>query len=212
MTLTAASSTDEADSLICGSSTLSSTTGITHTGTESLKNPNGRLPLAIVNLGLIVSFVIIWIPALSQGALFSAHPIGVGIFIIMAVNGIIALQMADSNTRRVRTRWHSIIQLLSFVSLTIAVGAIYQNKENNSKPHYTTVHGRLGAFTYTTIIIVAGFGTALYFIPSLFGGALKARKTYYLHRLAGYFMLLMIITTASAALWSDWLVLNLHIA
>jgi len=47
-------------------------------------------------------------------------------------------------------------------------------------------------------------GFTQYFVPALYGGEENARKLYKYHRVAGYFIFLMLLATAAAATQTDY--------
>ncbi|KAJ3103362.1 hypothetical protein HDU97_010200 [Phlyctochytrium planicorne] len=181
-----------------------------HRDTEAAASANVKpLPIArlvAVNLILLELFGVILVQATNPFVLFSWHPIGIAVFVVGVTNGIVLQQNVPAKQKRTRTLVHLFVQLISLLSATAAVFAIYLNKERNNGPHFYSVHGKLAIFTLFSLWGVLIFGLIIRFLPGHFGlTVLKARKTLYpLHRIGGYFVYTLVIGTVAAAMVGTW--------
>jgi hypothetical protein len=81
-----------------------------------------------------------------------------------------------------------------------------------SHPHFVSPHGILGLVTYITIVLQAVVGVIQYFLPVTILGSVDAGKRIYkYHRLSGYVLLLLEISTVVAATQTDYNLKAIHI-
>ena len=88
---------------------------------------------------------------------------------------------------------------------------IEYNKFNGGAVHFASIHGRLGLITYVIIFLQGIVGLVQLWIPSLVGGEANAKAMYKYHRVAGYFVLIMLFVTVCSATQTSFNASNLHI-
>ncbi|KAI8799847.1 eukaryotic cytochrome b561-domain-containing protein [Cladochytrium replicatum] len=170
----------------------------------------------LVKAGLAVFAFLVISAAINPLALFSAHPVSMSISIILTSSSILTLQQATASSRKNRSLFHSVLQLLNLVAALSGFTAIYRNKIRNGSDHFTTLHGRFGLATIIFIGTISLAGVIVQFFPSVFGWTVssspvsaidrvrrrKALAT--VHRFFGYLLFLLLIITASLASASHW--------
>ncbi|KAJ3219151.1 hypothetical protein HDU67_002484 [Dinochytrium kinnereticum] len=165
------------------------------------------IQLISVNAILLGVVGVIAGPATSPLVLFSAHPTFVGLFIILAANGLLLQQNVPPAEKRKRTVVHLYVLFAALILITVAFSAIYMNKDINHSAHFYSVHGKYGAFTFLALWTIAIFGLLIHTFPGYLGGPLKVRKYLYpLHRIVGYIIFTLVIMTASFAMLGTWAV------
>ncbi|CAO3608775.1 unnamed protein product [Mucor hiemalis] len=92
--------------------------------------------------------------------------------------------------------------------MTFGFSVIYYNKDLNSKPHFTTVHGKLGSITFTYMMIQLLMGTLVLYVPALFGGIQRAKSMYTYHRISGYVLLVLLWVTALYGVQTPFIMTN----
>ncbi|CAH8436655.1 unnamed protein product [Dicrocoelium dendriticum] len=107
------------------------------------------------------------------------------------------------------TKWHWIVQSISIVLLYTAVAAVYLNKIQGGKPHFTTWHGCCGLLSvlFATTQILAGFWLDWSLWPiRRWLSFCKARLS---HMYSAVCLLIMTSITAVLGLQSQWFELQL---
>ena len=108
--------------------------------------------------------------------------------------------LLSAGDRKLKVKYHLILQILAAVSMNLGFGAIFYNKYLNSKPHFTTWHGKIGFFSVlmTTFQTFAGWSLVYYNsrILNPLGTSLALRKKVHgvfgaLVFVAGYFALVL---------------------
>lgn len=124
--------------------------------------------------------------------------------LLLQVQAALVLQpTATPQQKLLGTRIHYTLQALSLVAFISAFVVIEVNK--GSHAHFTSPHGVLGLMTYIVIFLQALGGVVQYFLPNvLLGGVHRGKKFYKYHRLSGYVLLLMELSTVAAATRTDF--------
>jgi len=133
---------------------------------------------------------------------FAYHPpLGAIAFSAMAY-GISVLQPARKpDVVEKALSLHGLLVGFIAVPLILISGTImYQRKENNGQPHYTSWHGTLGSVVALGVIFQAVFG-------SILAGGYLPRKYNKYHRQSGYVLFtLMALTFALGGLYSNFVI------
>jgi hypothetical protein len=133
-------------------------------------------------------------------SLFSWHPILNSTAILLLTESILILQPTHTLTqKRHGTLTHFGINFLALDALIAAFVIIEYNKFSHHAEHFTSVHGKLGLFTYSLLAIQALVGFTQYFTPRLYGSVDRAKSIYKWHRASGYFILVSMLATVCAA-------------
>jgi hypothetical protein len=85
------------------------------------------------------------------------------------------------------------------------------NKFNHNGTHFDSPHAILGFITYLLMLINAAVGSTAFFLPGLWGGEAKAKRLYKYHRIAGYTIFILALSTIAAATKTDYSKGVLHI-
>ncbi|CAK4626351.1 hypothetical protein LEN26_002276 [Aphanomyces euteiches] len=88
--------------------------------------------------------------ALKPVVLFSWHPITFAVaYLLTTPSALLAMgeRSGESNhgKRVALVQYHAYMQTFTFVLMTIGFVVIYINKENNNRPHFTTIHSWVGS-------------------------------------------------------------------
>ncbi|RCH82075.1 hypothetical protein CU098_005425, partial [Rhizopus stolonifer] len=148
------------------------------------------LALFVVLIGSVVARI--------PFSVFTFHPVFMTLFIILVTEGIASLQPTTTTTeKKVGLKYHAWIQSGSYLSAIIGVSFIFYNKVISNKPHFETVHGKLGLFVFIYLFVQVVFGATIGLIPiTIYGSLDKAKKLWKYHRILGYILLLLLwITT-----------------
>lgn len=65
-------------------------------------------------------------------------------------------------------------------------------------------HAILGLITYMVIAVQAFVGFTQYFVPQMYGSVDKAKSIYKWHRISGYVVLTLLLSTVAAATQTDY--------
>lgn len=131
--------------------------------------------------------------------LFSAHPLLNSSAILLQVQAALILQpTVTPQQKTLGTRVHYSLQAVSLITFIAAFIVIEVNKGDH--PRLTSPHGILGLITYILIILQSLSGIVQYFLPRLvLGSADRGRSLYKYHRLSGYLLLVLELSTVAAA-------------
>lgn len=78
------------------------------------------------------------------------------------------------------------------------------NKFAHNGTHFVSAHAILGLITYILLLIQATIGFTQYFVPQLYGGEENAKKLYKYHRVGGYVIFIVMLSTVAAATQTDY--------
>ncbi|KAI9333421.1 hypothetical protein BDR26DRAFT_937471 [Obelidium mucronatum] len=99
--------------------------------------------------------------------------------------------------------FHAFLQTIALIAITAGFTVIYQNKDNNSKPHFTSYHGIIGATAYSVVTLVAVFGMGILWFPGLvFGSVLKAKKWNQVKEYSGFLALVLSAVAGGIGIYS----------
>ncbi|KAJ5924672.1 hypothetical protein N7466_008859 [Penicillium verhagenii] len=154
----------------------------------------------LAQVGIFVLVALVWSNILAQPIiLFTAHPLLASSGLLLQIQGTLILQpTASPSQKRIGTRIHYTIQLLSTILFLSAFVVIEVNK--GSHPHFTSTHSILGLLTVIFVVSQSAFGIVQYFLPrAILGSVDSGKKLYKYHRLSGYVALLVL--EIPAAIW-----------
>lgn len=153
---------------------------------------------------LLLTALIFTTVCLQPLILFSAHPLLNSAGILALIQSILILQPTHTaDQKRTGTIAHSTLNIIAVGTLIAGLTVIEVNKISHNAAHFTSTHGVLGLLTYILLAIQALVGFTQYFVPSLYGGASRAKAVYKWHRASGYFVLAMLLATVIAASQTD---------
>lgn len=164
----------------------------------------GAVYLGLFGFSAALIYVVLYQLPLS---LFTYHPLLILVALVLITEGIadIASQKIVSEKSK---SVHGILQGLGFTAMTFGFSVIYYNKDLNSKPHFTTVHGKLGSITFTYMLMQLFMGTLVLYVPALFGGIQRAKSMYTYHRISGYVLLVLLWVTALYGVQTPFVMTN----
>jgi len=142
-------------------------------------------------------------------SLFSYHPLCAVIAAACIFEAIFALQSINSGTgspakqREAQITYHWLMQSIGWLALNFCFYAIYQNKVNDGKNHFTSWHSWAGLTFFIFSYLQAISGSIGYFYPSMVG-RYWAAKTIQLHRLFGYLMPICMVCTLALSLYTGF--------
>jgi len=185
-------------------------------GTDDASKQESRLGDTFAEAAAYVAIAVVplctWIIVLTSDPMsmswFFWHPILQSASISLFAYGILTLQPAiQPRTKAVGLARHQVFMLvLGFPAICLGMLAIVINKSVHSQRHFTTWHGLLGIISLSWMALqVALGGGSVWFKGRLFGGSLRAKRVWKYHRLSGYLLFPLLLTTAHlGGAWSDW--------
>ncbi|GAB1216106.1 hypothetical protein ATERTT37_005311 [Aspergillus terreus] len=150
--------------------------------------------------GIWMLIILIWSGIFNHPLiLFSAHPLLNSSAILLQIQAALVLQpTVTPQQKTLGTRVHYSLQAVSLITFIAAFIVIEVNKGDH--PRLTSPHGILGLITYILIILQSLSGIVQYFLPRLvLGSADRGRSLYKYHRLSGYLLLVLELSTVAAA-------------
>lgn len=123
-----------------------------------------------------------------NGSLFGWHPALMSAsYLAVMGEGILTAKAAYGKTKREQLEVHLWCQALATALAAAGFGAIYKNKENMGKPHFTTPHGKLGVATVAGTLGVSAGGLLAHYatdlLPKAMWGSVPLLKSS--HKTAG---------------------------
>lgn len=91
--------------------------------------------------------------------------------------------------------------MLSFIA---ALVIILYTKTAHQGTHFASAHAIMGLVTYIILVMQAGMGMLMFYVPGAFGTVEKARSWYKYHRISGYLVLVLGMATVCAASWTEY--------
>ncbi|KAG0155202.1 hypothetical protein PDIDSM_776 [Penicillium digitatum] len=167
---------------------------------------------SVAQAGIWILAALVWQGVLSLPlSLFTPHPLLGSSALLLQVQAALILQPTTTpQQKRIGTRIHYVLQLLSVVLFVSAFVIIELNK--GSHPHFVSPHGLLGLVTYIAIVLQAVVGVIQFSLPVTILGSVDAGKRIYkYHRWSGYVLLLLEMATVVAATQTTYNVTAIHI-
>jgi len=160
----------------------------------------------LVSFGALLFTGTVWYITSSADYLFFVwHPTLMSTVLLMATQGILVLQKAESRQEKdAGLNFHKLMQSVSFLSVIGGFYVIYTFKKEGGSEHFYSPHGKSGLMTFLLILVQAIAGSTLVNFPGVVGGAAKARALYKYHRFSGYVVLFFIWLTALGGTQADW--------
>ena len=122
------------------------------------------------------------------------------------------LQPTHTAAQKARgTTAHATLNGLALAAFTAAFAIIVTNKARHAGAHFASAHARLGLAAYVLVVLQAGVGVSIYYLPRLYGSRARAQAVWKYHRASGYVVLLLGLATVLAATWTDFNVAVLKI-
>ncbi|KAF2426218.1 hypothetical protein EJ08DRAFT_651896 [Tothia fuscella] len=161
----------------------------------------------VAQAGVWILAAVVWGAIFSHDLIvpFSAHPLLNSAGLVLLAQGALILQPTHTaEQKRQGTYAHAAFNNLAMLSLIAGLVCIEVNKINHNGTHFESPHAIMGLTTYILLIIQAIVGITQYFAPSLYGGVDNAKKIYKYHRVLGYVIFTLMLTTVCAATQTDY--------
>jgi len=160
----------------------------------------------VAQAGIWIIVAIVWGAVFSNDLmLFSAHPLLNSAALLFFVQAILILQPTHTAKQKKQgTFVHAALNNLALLAAVAGLVVIEYNKFDHHGTHFVSVHAILGLTTYILVVIQALVGATQFFTPSLYGGVENAKKLYKYHRVSGYVILLVMLMTVCAAVFTDF--------
>jgi len=167
----------------------------------------------IAQLGIWILTATVWANILSSPlTLFTAHPLLNSAGVLLSTQAILVLQPTHTaQQKKLGTNIHAVINGVSLLALISGLVIIEVNKFNHEGAHFESPHAILGLVTYIVLIIQVLVGFTQYYTPSLYGGVDKAKAVWKYHRISGYALLVLFLSTIAAATQTTFNLTKLHI-
>jgi len=125
------------------------------------------------------------------------HPTFNTLAVLCWIFGILTLQpTSQPKTKAAGLTRHQIAMLTSLLSVILGTSAVWTFKATYQLPHFKSWHGFFGLITFIWFIIQGMVGAgSVWFGGAAFGGGLKAKQVWKYHRLSGYMLLILLLTT-----------------
>ncbi|KAI0273815.1 hypothetical protein BC834DRAFT_855710 [Gloeopeniophorella convolvens] len=138
---------------------------------------------------------------------FAFHPTLNTVAIFCFTLGILTLQpTSQPKTKAAGLQRHQLAMLAGFPAIALGTSAMWYNKASHGAAHYTTWHGTFGLISVLWLVgQVALGGASVWAGGAALGGGTKAKRVWKYHRLSGYVLLPLLLTTANlGGGWSTW--------
>lgn len=172
----------------------------------------GTAPLAQAGIWILAG--IIWGAIFSHELAFvSAHPLLNSAGLLVVTQAALVLQPTHTpSQKRAGTLAHFLFHIVGLSALLSGLIIIEINKQGPGyHPHFESPHAILGLIFYIAIFLQAIVGFTQYYTPSVYGGVDQAKKVWKYHRASGYIIAVLGLATVSAATWTTYNLIFLHI-
>lgn len=153
--------------------------------------------------GVLVLCGSIWTGiASSPVVFFSGHPIAMSTAIFILTQSVLVQQpitSEDLDGKRRGQYIHAALNLAAFIALITGFTIVEISVAQMKGSHFPSTHSVFGLLTLLSLVVQYIVGFTMWMTPSVYGGADRAKSLYRYHRYGGYFILLMILTTAITA-------------
>ncbi|KAI0306766.1 hypothetical protein B0F90DRAFT_1814604 [Multifurca ochricompacta] len=166
------------------------------------------------NIALVSALILLlstWTIILSNNpnnlSWFAFHPTLNTLALFCFTFGILTLQpTSQPKTKAAGLQRHQFAMGFGFIFILLGTSAIWYNKTSHRAPHYTTWHGTFGLITVSWLVFQVALGAgSVWFGGAAFGGGHKAKLVWKYHRLSGYILLPLLLTTVNfGGAWSAW--------
>ncbi|KAJ7074219.1 hypothetical protein C8F01DRAFT_1010481 [Mycena amicta] len=177
---------------------------------EGRKGDYVALYIALAGIGLFAT--ITWVITLVNDpvavGIFALHPLLQSLSLVLLTYGIMTLQPTSQPRTKAAglARHQYTILLAAFPAIVVGTSAVWYNKERHGAVHFKSWHGKFGLAAITWIIVqVLLGGGSVWFGGAAFGGGSKAKAVWKYHRLSGYLLFVLLMSTAHlGGYWSNW--------
>ncbi|GJP53904.1 hypothetical protein CLOM_g13027 [Closterium sp. NIES-68] len=123
-----------------------------------------------------------------DGSLFGYHPAALALgFVFLMGEGVIAAAVGKGRQRPLWINIHALLQGLAGAAVAGGITAIYLNKERLGKPHFATLHSRLGLAALALFLGIAMGGAVVKYLPGM-GVVEMARRAHKQFGAVAFFM------------------------
>lgn len=139
--------------------------------------------------------------------LVSPHPLLQSLGLLTSTLAVLVLQPTWSpETKRSGQYAHAVLNGASFLIYLSGVTVILVNKHRSPDPHphFHSAHGYLGVASAVALLGQYAVGFAMWAVPAVFGGEERAKSVYKYHRVSGYVIYLLLLTTVVSATYTPY--------
>lgn len=183
---------------------------------DVVSNAYSRKAAVFVQAGLLILITSILYGIFTHPIIFwfAGHPIFNSLGLVFLAQALLVTQPAplSGEHKTVGGQIHGVLNTTSVLMFLGGFSFIFYNKHSHGAEHITSWHAVFGITTYSLLAVALLVGVAQFWTPILvFGSIERAKSVYKYHRMAGYFILLLISCTILLALDSDYNNNVLHI-
>ncbi|SNX84915.1 related to Cytochrome b561 [Melanopsichium pennsylvanicum] len=171
-----------------------------------VRNENLSRRALPVQASALLFVAVVWSTILStmsitRLALFGYHPLIQSIGILLLLQAIVVLQRTSTHApaeKKAAFNAHQTINLLLVLPLfTVGASIMYYLHDQPGASHWISYHGILGSLCVVVAWIQAALGAAsVWWKGKLVGGENKGKALWKWHRLSGYVLVALFLTTA----------------
>lgn len=157
----------------------------------------------LAEAGVLVLCCSIWAGVASSDVVFfSGHLIAMSTAIFILTQSVLVQQpitSEDLDGKRRGQYLHAALNLAAFMALVTGFTTVEISVAQMKGSHFPSTHSIFGLLTLLTLVVQYVVGFTMWMTPSLYGGSDRAKSLYRYHRYGGYFILLMLLSTAITA-------------
>lgn len=197
---TATATADERQSL------LPKTQAVLQGDNEPLRMNIATGTAVLAQVGAFALLITVWYAALTTEIILPTyHPLANSVGLLLLVQAILILQPTHTGVqKRQGAITHGILHSLAVLCFAAGATIIWYNKHIHGSPHYTSLHGKFGLATVIILVVQAAVGIVAFYFPNLLGGEAKAKATYKYHRVSGYLVSVLVLTTVTLGTQTPW--------
>ncbi|PHH59933.1 hypothetical protein CDD81_2364 [Ophiocordyceps australis] len=167
----------------------------------------------VAQIGVIMAAAVVWGYILAKPLnLASGHALVQSAAFFVLVQSILIQQPSRTAEQKHTGRQaHLLLNIIALLLLITGVVLIEYNKISAGNAHFHSVHAYLGVTTLCIIAVQYLVGVTMWLTPRLYGGEERAKSVWKYHRWSGYFLLLLLGCTVSAAAVTDYIKLVLKV-
>ncbi|KAF1356285.1 eukaryotic cytochrome b561-domain-containing protein [Delphinella strobiligena] len=160
----------------------------------------------VAQAGAWILAAIVWGSVFSHELiLFSVHPLLNSAAILLFTQGVLVVQPTHTKEQKRKGTWtHAGLNNVALLTAIAGLVVIEYNKIAHNGTHFVSPHAILGLISYILLLIQTIVGFTQYFVPQLYGGEEKAKKLYKYHRVFGYIIFILLLSTVAAATETDF--------
>jgi cytochrome b-561 len=164
--------------------------------------------------GIWLLAIYVWSATLAHPLnLFSFHPLLQSASLVVLTQAVLALQPTHTpSQKRAGQRVHAGLVAAAVALAAAGIAVIEYNKIAGGRPHFHAVHGYLGVASGAVMAVQLLVGITMWAVPALYGGEARAKAVWKYHRMSGYSLLVLLLSTVASAARTDYNDAVLHMS